>query len=149
MFHTLRYVSHGSTRRFWRWAEVEGRRTSALTDLTSDFMGSSSCNCYKLEHRSLWGRRESLGTFQTLGKPKRNSAISRYWGEDPDVVPACAVATLMPSNIKAKPAADIVAAPVRESLPSLTATTHPGINPLVVPAVDLLCTISVVSEPWQ
>lgn len=65
------------------------------------------------------------------------------------MVPACAVATLMPSNIKAKPAADIAGALVRESLPSLTATSHPGINPLVVPPVDLLCTISVVSEYRQ
>lgn len=71
----LWYVSHGSTRGFWRWTEGEDRCKSALTDFTSDFMGSSSCCGNKLERRSLRGRRESLGAFQTLGKLKRNSVI--------------------------------------------------------------------------
>lgn len=77
-------------------------------------------------------------------KPSANSSVAQlsgYRGENLDVVPACAVATLMPSNIKAKPAADIVGAPVWESLPLLTATSHPGINSLIV--VDLLCTIQL------
>lgn len=117
---------------------------------TSDFEDLSCCSGNKVDQSLLRGKRKSWA-HSKLSTKSTVTRLSPYEDRDPDVKPACAVTTPVPSNIKVScsrycGSSHLTISAIAHSNGSTrnNPPTHPHTHPFIT-LIDLLCIISDAS----